>query len=113
MNETQTQEKRAPGGTSARLCSTLQDARQTSPVVEHVLRAGGTLEDAVCALVNGQTALTNRLIELEGLAPRKIKMPDGRVLIWRCPEELVPLIEDLSNSLLDRSRLSNTEKGVE
>ena len=94
--------------TSPFVCSTLHDARQTSPVVEHVLRAGGTLEDVVCALVNIHTGLTNRLIELEGLAPRKIKMPDGRVLIWRCPEELVPLRDDLSNAGGQRPAIAGT-----
>jgi hypothetical protein len=76
----------------------LQDARLTSPVVEHVLRSGGTLEDVVCALVNVHTELANRLVELDGLAPRKIKTPDGRVLIWRCPEDMVPMRTDMSNA---------------
>jgi hypothetical protein len=34
--------------------------------------------------------LAARVAELEAIAPRKIRRPDGAVLVWHCPEEFVP-----------------------
>ena len=72
-------------------CYTLLDAQKTNPVVHRILRSGGTLEDVVCSLANINDLLTNRILELDSIAPFKIRLQDGRVLMWSCPEELVPL----------------------
>ena len=54
------------------------------------MKAGGTAEDCAVALSVEYDRLVDRVIALDSIAPRKIKLPDGRVLIWRCPDELVP-----------------------
>ena len=33
------------------------------------------------------------LMALTGIAPRRIAAPDGRVYVWHCPDDLVPLTE--------------------
>ena len=74
-------------------CTTLDDARRISPLVRNLLHSGATAETVICALVNVQTAMSARIMTLEGIAPRGIKMPDGRVMVWRCPDALVPVME--------------------
>ena len=65
--------------------------KNTDSTVAHLLRAGRTLEDIIVALAAEKEAAHKRVMELESIAPRKIKTPDGKVMIWRCPDELVPL----------------------
>lgn len=74
-------------------CTTFQGARQNSVIVEHGLRAGASLEDIIVALVNAHAFMATRVMEMQCITPYKIKMPDGRVGIWRCPEEMIPLKE--------------------
>jgi hypothetical protein len=69
----------------------LTAAKHTDATVRRILAAAGTEADCVVALVNEKEALVKRLMELESIAPRKIKLPNGTVMIWRCPDHLVPL----------------------
>ena len=34
--------------------------------------------------------LEERVKQLEQIAPKKIKGPDGQTYVWRCPDELIP-----------------------
>jgi hypothetical protein len=70
--------------------STFDHLRQHNPIVAHVIRAGGTAEDCAVALSVANDRLVDRAMLLEGIAPRKIRLPDGRVTVWRCPDDLVP-----------------------
>lgn len=76
--------------------STFDHLRLHNPIVAQIMRAGGTAEDCAVALAVYNDKLVERLMTLEGIAPRKIKLPDGRVMVWRCPDELVPMT-DMSN----------------
>jgi len=76
-------------------CLTLREAKERNALVRYILESGGTLEDTVCALVEEYAKLTNRLIKLEYIVPHKIKSPDGSISIWRCPEDLIPLINSV------------------
>lgn len=59
-------------------------------VVASVLRRGGNAEDCVVALANMKAQLLARVMELEAIAPKKIKTPDGKVYVWHCPTDLIP-----------------------
>ena len=59
--------------------STLQHLRLHNPIVAQIMRAGGTAEDCAVALAASNDRLVDRLMTLEGIAPRRIKLPDGRV----------------------------------
>jgi len=63
------------------------------------MRAGGTAEDCAVALSVHNDRLIDRLMTLEGIAPRRIKLSDGRVMVWRCPDHLIPET-DMSNAAL-------------
>jgi hypothetical protein len=60
------------------------------PIVNCILRNGGSMEDVVVALAGERNAIIKRLEGAESIAPKKIRLPDGKVMIWRCPDELVP-----------------------
>lgn len=49
-----------------------------------------TLESAVVALANDRERLIERIMELDRIAPRKIRLPTGEVAVWRCPDDLIP-----------------------
>lgn len=71
-------------------CSTFLHLRMNNPIVARIMTAGGTAEDCAVALSVEYDRIFDRMMALDSIAPRKIKLPDGRVLIWRCPDELVP-----------------------
>ena len=64
--------------------------RLSDVTVNAMLKHGRTLEETIVALVCEKNRFTQRIIELENIAPRKIVLPDGCVMVWRCPDELVP-----------------------
>ena len=64
--------------------------RLTDATVNAMLKHGRSLEEIIVALVCEKNRFTQRIIELESIAPRKIVLPDGHVMVWRCPDELVP-----------------------
>jgi len=64
-----------------------------NPTVHGGLRAGLSVEDIVVQLVNIQETLVENIKELKAIAPQKFRLSDGTVKIWRCPDRLVPIIE--------------------
>ena len=70
--------------------SAFDRVRLTDATVHQMLAHGRSLEETIVALVCEKNRFTQRIIELESIAPRKIVLPDGRVMVWRCPDELVP-----------------------
>lgn len=70
--------------------SAFDRVRLTDATVNAMLKHGRSLEETIVALVCEKNRFTQRIIELESIAPRKIVLPDGRVMVWRCPDELVP-----------------------
>lgn len=77
--------------------STFDRLRLHNPIVAQIMRAGGTAEDCAVALSVQNNRLVDRVTLLEGVVPRKIRLPDGRVMVWRCPDNLVPET-DMSNA---------------
>ena len=70
--------------------SAFDRVRLTDVTVHQMLAHGRSLEETIVALVCEKNRFTQRIMELESIAPRKIVLPDGRVVVWRCPDELVP-----------------------
>ena len=63
----------------------LQKAAQRSAVVRAVLERGGTATDCV-------TALVERVVDLEGIAPRRVRLPNGKEVVFHLPDQLVPYV---------------------
>jgi hypothetical protein len=64
-------------------------ARQRNSVVNAVLESGGDTTDCVVHLVKQNEVLLKRILELDGIAPRKMKVGE-QTYIWHCPDDLVP-----------------------
>ena len=64
-----------------------------NPVVHRIMREGGTAEDCAVWLAEENKRLGRRVMELENIAPRKVRNKDGIMMIWRCPAELVPEVK--------------------
>ena len=65
-------------------------AKLTDVTVCTMLKRGATLEEVIGALSAEKKRYVDRIMALESIAPRKVRMPDGSAMIWRCPEELIP-----------------------
>lgn len=65
-------------------------AREQSPIVDSILNAGGNTTDCIIGLIKQQEDFIKEIIKLQGIAPRKIKLPNGKFAVWRCPENYIP-----------------------
>lgn len=68
----------------------LRRLARSDSVVRVTLDSGGDVLSCVIQLVQMRKALEQRVMELENIAPRKIKRTDGTFWIWHCPDELIP-----------------------
>jgi len=81
-------------------CGSIDDAIKNNTIVYRILKHGGSLEDVICALVNQQNTMQKALMGYYMICPRKFKIEDGKIMIWRCPDEMIPLIDiDKENKL--------------
>lgn len=71
--------------------SDFDQVRRTDSTVATTLRYGGTVEDCVIQLAREKASLLQKLMELEAIAPRRIKLPDGKTVVYRVPENLIPI----------------------
>lgn len=60
-----------------------------------MLEMGKPLEAIIGQLYSEKKQYLKRIVELESIAPRKIVLPDGRVMVWRCPDAF---IHDMPNA---------------
>ena len=72
------------------LVSAFDKLRLHNAAVSQIMDAGGTAEDCAVSLAAMNDRLVVRVMALESIAPRRIRLPDGRVMVWRCPDSLVP-----------------------
>lgn len=67
----------------------LRDVRLNVAIVHHALERGLSLEQVVVELANERERLIAEVMRLDAIAPKKIRTAKG-VMIWRCPDDLVP-----------------------
>ena len=70
--------------------SSFEYARLNDATVAKMLRDRRTLETIIGKLSAEKEVYFKRIIELESIAPRRITLPDGRIMVWRCPDEFIP-----------------------
>lgn len=93
------------------MITSIEHAKRTDVTICRILKGGGSHADCVVALANEKERLLSRIEELESIAPRKIKLGNGKVMIWRCPDELVPLDDARGASVWrDKDRLDFFER---
>lgn len=76
---------------NAQELSEFQYAKLNDPTVYRMVEHGAPLEAIIGQLVRDKEAYLKHIVSLERIAPRKIKLPDGRVLVWTCPEDSIPM----------------------
>jgi len=69
----------------------LEQIRCNDVTVARILADGGSETDCIAALVEQKRKMLERICELEAIAPRAYRRKNGEVLIWRCPDRLIPL----------------------
>lgn len=90
--------------------SAFDRVRMNDATVHAMLKAGRTLEETIVALVCEKNRFVDRIVELEMIAPRRITLPDGRVVVWRCPDHLVPEMPNTAMSLKNPRNQLETNK---
>lgn len=73
-----------------------QELVNKNRLVRDALSFGGTAEDCCVLLARQNEQLADQLAKLMLIAPRKIILQDGRIEIYRCPDDLVPISDDFS-----------------
>lgn len=58
-----------------------------------VIRSGGTWSDVAYELYKNQERLIAEITRLKGIAPMRIRLHDGTEMIYRCPDQMVPVVD--------------------
>lgn len=66
---------------------------QKDSTVQRMVTTGHHPWAIIHELVREKQAMLKRILELDSIAPRRIATPDGKIFIYRCPDELVPMTE--------------------
>lgn len=77
---------------------TYEEALQHSAMARMMHDAGHSDREIVAALAQQVQRHVLEIVALKDLVPKRCRFPNGRIMIWRCPEEYIPL-EDFSDSL--------------
>lgn len=67
----------------------LEWAKNNDVTVSRMMQNNESLSHIVGVLAREKEDYLKRIMELESIAPRKITMPDGKVMVWRCPDDLI------------------------
>jgi len=58
-------------------------------LVNRAVSAGASYEEIIVAMAERHNELVERMVQLRSIAPFRINV-DGKAMIWRCPDNLVP-----------------------
>jgi hypothetical protein len=82
---------REPSVTEMNEHQAFEAVRFNDATVQSMLSAGRSLEEIIVVLSREKTILSNEIIRLDSIAPKRYAMPDGTIRVWHCPDELIPL----------------------
>lgn len=68
-------------------------ACHTNWLVQYMVENGASHAQIIDALDRENTRLREELERLTAIAPRRIRTPEGIVMTWQCPEELIPITD--------------------
>lgn len=71
----------------------LNRAMATNATVYRMTAAGCSQSAIIVQLVGEKEELFRRVMQLESLCPKRIKMPDGKMFVWHAPDHLIPLTD--------------------
>lgn len=70
-----------------------EQAIATNAIVHAGKKAGLTDREIIGFLCDELNGKDKTIDALSAIAPCAYKLPDGKVVIWRCPDELVPVLD--------------------
>lgn len=70
--------------------SSIEEAARNIPLLHTAQKYGVPADEVILALVDQNEMLVARVIELEMIAPKKVRDMGGKTWIYRCPDSLVP-----------------------
>ena len=97
MNDNDQKSQPAGEASPAFGCSAFERAARLDPIISDGMRRSVPLSQIIIAMHSRHEYMMTRLMALEAIAPRKITMPNGDVLVYRCPVELLPDVPSLPN----------------
>jgi len=71
-------------------CEAFERAKFKDATVARMLAAGCGAEEIIGQLADDKEAYLKEVLKLSTIAPRKVTLPDGRVVVWHCPDHLIP-----------------------
>lgn len=71
----------------------LSEAACKCPYLNVLLKAGKTPDEIILLMVQVRDGLLQDNTELKLMVPKRVRMSDGSLRIWRCPEEYIPVDE--------------------
>ena len=74
-------------------CSAFAWARYNDATVNAMLCGNACHTEIIAVLAREKADLIKRIVELELIAPKKITMPDGSVMVYRAPAHLLPNVD--------------------
>ena len=75
---------------------TFDEAKETDTIVRNVFWGEESIENfkkCICILAEQKKELVERIFKLQLIAPTRIRKPDDSEVLWRCPEDLIPLTD--------------------
>lgn len=73
--------------------SAWQETRRNNAIIRNGMQSGASMERIAFALAKSNDELMRRVLHLESIAPRRIRLPSGKEYVWRCPDDLIPLAD--------------------
>jgi hypothetical protein len=77
----------------------LNAAAHREPLAAMLYRSDAPVDLVLASILNELARLkkttSSRILELENIAPKAYRMPNGSIMVWRCPDELIPITEDI------------------
>lgn len=73
----------------------MNEAIRSDPTIHSIFKIHGSAKMVILALLSDKTRLIERVLQLENIAPRKHKLPDGSIAILHCPDALIPEAEEM------------------
>jgi|HubBroStandDraft_4_1064222.scaffolds.fasta_scaffold35062_5 hypothetical protein len=84
-----------------KLSPQMQEMAAQSPIVAAWVESEMTVENLISAMLFIMRLDAEEIAALSAIVPHRYRLPSSKIVVWNCPEELIP-IEDLSESPLTR-----------
>lgn len=75
---------------AVRQFKTFAEVVDNDVTVRQMTKTNRSLAAIIVCLVNQKEELKRVMLQMDAICPRRIKLPNGTVMIYRCPDHLIP-----------------------